>query len=820
MEQSMNEMMSVGKTPVVNKDGNTAGGAQPKSLFQDGTIDDAELLALHEKLKPLAFNQRHIFERQWTRNIWYMLGRHWIEYHNREGQWKDKRLAKWIPRPVTNKCKEVVQAVRAMFTSIQLGVTCRPNGNDPKNISVAATSDELAPLIHMNYNMAKVMQEFDWWLCVTGNAFLYTYWDRDIRYGTVEVKVFECDSCGHRATEDQMDPETDGCPECEVGMMAALPETQRMPKGKGVTDPLSPLELAFPNNYPRFDEVPFVYRLRWRSKSYFEGHSNPAVRAMVGSIGWGKAPQDRSLQIFKSLATQNDLGINPSYWSEGTSSGSEEEGVTEYELWLKPNDQYPQGLVVRFIGEKSPLILHLEEEEAVPGPFPYVDVDGQGLFPFSHAGYEHVGGRILASGVLDPIIQKQDQLNQLDSMIQMIIQRMANPIWLEPKGAEVEKFTGEPGLVVKWNPLTVQGNAKPERIAGEGPHGSLFQIREQYLTDIETLSGTFDIVKGNKPSGVEAFSAIQALIEQSQSRFASVFQSRAEAYAAAFKVQLELVRDFGDEKIVMPVLSPAKKWTYQNFLKADLQGNVTVVVESGTQAPKTNLGKRAAIEHLNSLGFIDPADPDQKYKIFQEFGMTGLSPSLDINVTSALQKQEAFEEWIQDTATVQQWAQEAVVKQQEFDMQQEATMLQYQSTARPDPATGMMPPPPQPATPPSPLEGSPLEWLDWYNPVIHELEFLKWANSDVVREMIAKDQKVKGLLKAHLMEIRIAKQEEMMGVIGGQMLNDAQLSVGATTQQAQGGQAQPQNGSAMQNSNRESTQGNAPGQAEGQRGPA
>jgi hypothetical protein len=59
-------------------------------------------------------------------------------------------------------------------------------------------------------------------------------------------------------------------------------------------------------------------------------------------------------------------------------------------------------------------------------------------------------------------------------MMKMIVMRMANPVWLEPKGAEVEKFTGEPGLVVKYNPLTSINGAKPERIPGEGPNQSLF----------------------------------------------------------------------------------------------------------------------------------------------------------------------------------------------------------------------------------------------------------------------------------------------------------------------------------------------------------
>ena len=795
--------------PLIKKTGNSSGVEDTEDVSVTEGMSDAELLALHDECKRESFFQRSAFEKQWVRNIFYVLGRQWLTYVTASGTWRDTQLAKWVPRPVTNKCKTVVQAIRAMFAGIQIGTNCRPNGDSPKNISTAATCDQLVPLLHKRHTMDRVMSEFDWWLIVTGNAFLYTYWDYDVRYGMVSVKVYACPMCQHLETEDRLDAMQPICPECEMGLMVDTGQRDRVAKGRSVTDPLSPLELVFPNSYSRFEEVPYVYRLRWRTKSYFQ--NNPALKPLVNTITFAKAPTDRSLQIFKALSTQNDLGINPTYLQEGGYGGGEnEEGVTEYELWYKPCDKYPDGLIARFVGESNPVVLHLEKQEAVPGPMPYVDAEGLPVFPFSHACYEHVGGRVLGSGALDPIIQKQDQLNQLDSMILMTLQRASSPIMLEPKGAEVEKFTGEPGLVVKWNPLTVQGNAKPEWLIGPGPHSSTFQIREQYLQDIEELSGTFDIMKGSKPSGVEAFSALALLDERSKSRFASVFQSRGDAYANNAQVQLELVRAFGPDKITESVLAPNRKYTLQTFMKADLQGSVSVVVENGTQQPKTSLGRRAAIEHLNQLGFINPADPDQAYKVFQEFGCTYLSPSLDVHVQAAHQKQEAFEKWATDQNAINAWAQEQMAAEQQFALeQQEAAMV--------DPMA-----PPQPA--PSPLAKTPLEWRGWYDANIHRQEFMKWANGDHIRELIQEKPEIIGLLEAHLMEMDIKLMEVASGMVGGEMLADpamAQQSAASPAQPAakkQGG-----NGSAMGNSNTESTQGNEPkGSGEGaqNRGPS
>lgn len=781
---------------------------EPEARSYPKGWDPADLLKLYKKSKREAFDQRWVFERQWLRNIHYMNNRQWIYYNSKAGEWQDKRLAKWIPRPVTNKCKETVQAIRAMFTSIRLGVNVRPNGQDPKHVTAAATADQMSPILHEEHQMNKVMEEFDWWLLVTGNAFLYTYQDYDIKYGQLEVRYQTCANCGHDFPENEIADNNQLCPECgqpgpftpTIDETTLEPKVEKRSKGQGVTRALSPLELAFPNTYPRFDDVPFVILMRWRTRSYYE--NNPALWKQVEKIKWQKSPQERSMQIFKSLPNQNDLGVSPFVWSGGTSGTQEEEGIPEYELHYKPCGTYPEGLVIRVVGETDELILE-HEEEALPGPFPYKDADGQPLFTFTHGTYEHVGGRILGSGCLDNIIQKQDQLNQLDSMIQMIIQRMANPVWLEPKGAEVEKFTGEPGLVVKWNPLTVQGNAKPERIPGEGPNGSFFTIREMYLKDIEELAGTYDIVKGAKPTGVEAFSALQLLVERSQSRFSNAFQSRGDAYRHWFKCAIELEREFGPDERTRALLSPAGTYTFKTFKNASLHGSFNVIVEDGSNTPKTTLGMRASVEHLNQLGLIDRADPDQRYKIYQLFGQTQLSPSLDIHVQAALQKQQAFEEWLTDK------------KAQMASFQTMQTKInEYQQTIASIPAPPTMPnqvavsgdnisstpvpqePLPQLPPPPSPTFGTPLAWKPWYDPTIHRQEFMKWANSDRMRELLTATPAAEELLVAHLAEIDQAFMMEQIRLAGPQALQAPQ----PTPSQGQPGGG----GAAMNNSNRES----------------
>ncbi len=719
------------------------GGAQ-------SPYDEQRLLNMFNALKRESTEYRWIWEREWLRDLFYTLSRQWIFFHPTRREWIDKRLQKWVPRPVTNKMAETVQAIRTNLSAIQLGITARPVGDDTQSIAAAEIADQMAPLIHEEHAMNQVMREADFWLIATGNACLHTTWDTDVRFNRTFVPSEQCPACGAILQPQDIVQAGQRCPTCgNTHLIPAMDQSgqpigQYASFGKGKTTALSPFEYAWPPNVTRFDELPYIIRLRWKDKHWFEANRPD----LVSKITWEKSPSDRSLQIFKSLALTNDVGTGSQFAYLGAAGAHTVEGVTEYELWLRPTPEFPQGLVMRVLGDKSPMLIQ-QPEESIPGPFPFKDIQGNPLFPFCHAQYEHVGGRLYGRSALAPLIQKQDQLNQLDSLIQLIVQRMANPVWIIPEGAGIDHFTGEPGLVMKWNPLAAGGQGKPERIGGQEVPGSLWQLREQILKDIEDLSGAFDIIKGQKPTGIEAFSALQLLVERSQSRFTAVFQSRGEMYRQWFSLALELERQFGPQQRTYAVVGPNRGYTFKHFENAQLQGQITFQIEDGSNMPKTALGKRAAIEQANQLRLLDPTDPDQKYALLENFGLSDLVPTLNVHVQAALQVQDAFETWLQN-----------------------------------------------------PQGPSPLVVKPWFDPHIHWVERVKWLNTDKMREILASDPAIEPVITAHLQQLQFLINPPPLpapadAAGGGQALRNSNKLSGSTGAVPRGAAQMPNAGPQM-----------------------
>jgi hypothetical protein len=284
------------------------------------------------------------------------------------------------------------------------------------------------------------------------------------------------------------------------------------------------------------------------------------------------------------------------------------------------------------------------------------------------------------------------------------------------------------------------GQAKPERIPGENIPGSLFQYRALLKEEIEELAGTNDILKGNKPAGVEAFAALNLLVERGQARHTTAFKERGKCYRKWFKDALEIEREFGPDERTEAVMQPTKAWAFEVYKKADLSGTVEIIIEDGTLTPKTALGERAGIEHLNQLQLLRPDDPDQVYEIYRKFGQQSLLPGIDAQVQEAWMVFEEFEKALASPEIMMQFEQ----------------VVQAAALANAVPPDPMMPPPVPPSL---------LEYKRWYNPQIHRNELIKWCVSDRGREIMTKYPAAEPMVDAYLATIGIALQAAQMGIL-------------------------------------------------------
>src|SRR5262245_18114572 len=614
--------------------------------------DDRKLAEIVRDSHKRCFEGRLIYERNWWRNLLYTLNRQWIVYNTQRGQWVDKRMPRHIPRPVTNLVSTGVDAIRAVFASVQLATLARPIGDNPEALMTAETADKLEPVVASERNIQAKEREGDFWLIETGNVIYHPWWDVRTEAAVTVVPFERCLVCSRVSDPVELEELGGACPEC--GNRSFIQATdqrgeavQRTIKhGCGCTDVLSPFEVAAPPQCVSMEDADELVRIRWRTKEYGERNYPEAIAKRVS---WEKMTPERSLQLLKSLASQSEISSGPlSGYGSDMIYG---EGITEYEVWKKPSRQFPQGLVCRAVGSGGDFRIIRQEGEQLPGPLPHWNTRGQAIWPWIHVPYQPFGQRFWARSPLDTVISIQDQVNRVDSLIELAMSRTANPVWLEPKGAEVKKFTGEPGIVVKYTPVMLgTGTSKPERIEGSTIPAYVLNYREMKVKDFNDQLGTTDPFKGGKPPGVEAFSAMQLLVERSQTRFTIPLEERGRGRQRWAMVALEMERLYGPDQRKFAVMGPNGAWTFEAFKHANLSGDIEILVEDGSQAPKTNLGKRAAIQQLDQMMLIPKQDPDVVYSILRELGSTNLLPRLDIAIKSALREQDAFERWVSGPA--------------------------------------------------------------------------------------------------------------------------------------------------------------------------
>lgn len=612
----------------------------PGKLLADSSAEGpyTDLPAIRQRIHDHideAARVRWSFERNWFRPILYYLGNQWISWDTRSSRFREKRLVrKWIPRPVTNRFASTIDSIAGALQTFAVRPSIWPATLDTDDLATAEVADRLVAVLDEEVDMAQVREDLAAWMSLNADAWLFPYYDHaDASLGTTLIAHYRCPICQYVGPPQSF--EREACPSCGIaGQSEAAVDERGQPIGETVpigrlrVDVCSPLEVYVNQNIRRAKELHRFTRLKMVPLDYVRRTWPETGQYVQADQGAAVKTGQYFVQALAHIAEDGGYFSTRGYADHVTL-------FTHVEL---PSADFPEGLAVTMASDDTVLEV---------GPSPFVEViRGQPAhyLPLIQATYRRVPGRLYGKTPAYDLWPKQDQLNRLESLIEMAVMKGVYVSWLLPTGSSIVNLKGDPGQIVKWTPQGTTG-AKPEVVTAPPIPPIVLEWKKQLEVDFEELAGTYDAMKGTVPQGVSAGYAIQLLTERSYGRFGPVFANMERAYMQLYELLLKLARQYMTEPRLRRIRGASGQWQIDRFLGAELKGAIDVKIEGGQAKPRSKVAEQALVESLTAWGYLQSTDPAQRLSVLENFGMAHLLSGADEDKRQAAREWDLFVVW-------------------------------------------------------------------------------------------------------------------------------------------------------------------------------
>lgn len=259
--------------------------------------------------------------------------------------------------------------------------------------------------------------------------------------------------------------------------------------------------------------------------------------------------------------------------------------------------KYPNGRRIQIAGD----VLLSDGEN------PYKD----GKFPYVMWKCYDVPGQFFGIGEVEMIVSPMEAICELNNSIIENAGLMGNPIWIVDKNSGIEKnsLTNRKGLVVRKNPGTEARRETPPSMPAY-----IQNIVLELKSDIEKISGVYDVTRGEKPSGITAAAAIEALndsaqgriklkvqsLEQMMSEFGSLYLSRFQQ----FWVTKRSIRIMGAQYIPNEAIQAkllkigTESIAFTDIDRTDVDGDFDITIVAGSTLPINKMAKLTSMVQL------------------------------------------------------------------------------------------------------------------------------------------------------------------------------------------------------------------------------
>lgn len=561
----------------------------------------------------------------WQRNHLYLDGLQWLVFDGSMatgGLWKRLDVARaneFIPRPVTNYLFDAYQTLKSYLIKTKPRSEVYPNTELYQDKMAA----KIATLC-LDANWAKLKEQANYeyaasCLVLYGTVFKKSFWD------TTELVMSKVP----RMT--QM-PKTDPATGLVVGMeevQATDPVTgdplfDTVPLGDVNTDVVEPYRICLDPLANDIHKIRWIMEysiqpLSWIKEVYGrDPESNPGFTGLADTVEEEPNLQG-SLKRFYQLKQSSGL---KQQIEGGTSLGSTEEHLTNSavvkEYYERPSREHQNG---RLVVVANGVCLYA-------GDSPYIGPELGDWHPYSECRWELVPGRFWGKSPLDNAAEIQKRLNSVDSVIVLNRKTMAIPQKLVPTSAGIAPgtWTGRPG-----QEITYRGGMenKPEIIPPHDVGQSVFTERAQLVEDLKTITGAIDILKGDRPDGITAASALEMLYEVGMGKLFPILDRWKYFVESDQKKQLKIMAKFYKEprpdfiRILMQKNKELPAAAISKFIGADLYDNCNVVVEAGSNVTKLQAAKKQELREAAQSGVLNLADPRNRRQYMEDMGIQG-----------------------------------------------------------------------------------------------------------------------------------------------------------------------------------------------------
>lgn len=500
---------------------------------------------------------------------------------------------------VENQFRHNVDAVVNAISKNEGNLVIRPASSNPKDITKARVAGPILDMQKSTIGYERVRDIKNLYKALFGNAFIFTDYIRDAKYGTIVTPKFE-----YKEIPDDMDPTADP-------FMSKVPAgVSKTNKGREVCVVCSPLEVGVRADTKGFENLPW---LDWRSRQDNEvlNYMYPGLGASGGTSSIDDSLSQQYLDVLAQLPG-SVLGD-----AEAINIGNSQVRKSEYgRTWLEP---------CMFNGDKEllrtfPTGVHVATVNGV-----VVDYYEETLFDrWTHEVLIPVPHSLLGDGLYDALLM-QDIVNEANSLILQNVRyatvghNIYDATVIDPKDIVNDPkngwIPGKPSLDKNIRDAVFQ--VLPQQLSGE-----VAQWLGAKQLSMQDMTSAYDSSVGKSLGANAPYSQSVFLNERAQSRWGGSLSYNRPERIRFHQQLLKIAQEDWLEPKTNAVVANTGSWSFNEFSQADLDGEIDLSFSDSDLAPKSRSEQIQALSMMSTLmPLLQALPPKQKLRAEEIMGM-------------------------------------------------------------------------------------------------------------------------------------------------------------------------------------------------------